>query len=184
MDEAGRLAWGGTQLDTIVHWPRGIAARGGIRSQFHHVIDVAPTVLEAAGLPQQQPLMGSPTADRGVSMAYSFDGATEDDRHGQVLRDVLQPRHLPQGLDRGHQPQRAVGAGTFAAVLGRRLGGSTTRVRTGARRTTCNAEMPEKLAELQQLWLEEATKYSVLPLDDRRIERFNAELNRRPPGEP
>jgi arylsulfatase len=66
--------WGGTRNGTIVHWPNGIRAAGEVRSQFHHVIDVAPTVLEAAGLPhpvmvngvQQKPL-------EGVSMAYSFD---------------------------------------------------------------------------------------------------------------
>src|SRR5213595_1398237 len=73
--------WGGTRNGTIVHWPRGIAARGEVRSQFHHVIDIAPTVLEVAGLPepisvngvQQMPL-------HGVSMRYSFDGAAEGDR--------------------------------------------------------------------------------------------------------
>ena len=74
--------WGGTRNGTIVHWPSGIRARGGVRSQFHHVIDVAPTILEAAALPaplsvngvQQRPL-------EGVSMAYSFDDAGADDRH-------------------------------------------------------------------------------------------------------
>src|SRR5512132_4379107 len=68
--------WGGTRNGTIVHWPAGFAARGEIRGQFAHVIDVAPTVLEAAGLPaptfvngvQQKPL-------EGVSMAYSFGDA-------------------------------------------------------------------------------------------------------------
>ena len=68
--------WGGTRNVTVVHWPRGIKSRGEIRSQFHHVIDLAATVLGAAGLPeptsvngvQQQPL-------HGVSMAYSFDDA-------------------------------------------------------------------------------------------------------------
>ena len=102
--------WGGTRNGTIVHWPSGIAAKGEIRSQFHHVIDFAPTVLEAAGLPepvsvhgvQQMPL-------RGLSMAYSFDDAGAADRHDDaVLRDVRQPRHLPQGLDRGHPSQHAV----------------------------------------------------------------------------
>ena len=74
--------WGGTRNGTIVHWPGGIKAKGEIRSQFHHVIDVAPTVLEAAGLPaplsvngvQQHPL-------EGVSMAYSFDDGDAADRH-------------------------------------------------------------------------------------------------------
>ena len=74
--------WGGTRNGTIVHWPRGIEAKGEIRSQFHHVIDVAPTVLEVAGLPhpvlvngvQQKPI-------EGVSMAYSFDDADAAERH-------------------------------------------------------------------------------------------------------
>src|SRR6185312_11046537 len=74
--------WGGTRNGTIVHWPAGIKARGEIRSQFTHVIDVAPTVLEAAGLPaptlvngvQQKPL-------EGISMAYSFEDAAADERH-------------------------------------------------------------------------------------------------------
>jgi arylsulfatase A-like enzyme len=74
--------WGGTRNGTIVHWPNGMRARGELREQFAHVIDVAPTVLEAAGLPapilvhgvQQMPL-------HGVSMRYCFDGADEPDRH-------------------------------------------------------------------------------------------------------
>ena len=74
--------FGGTRNGTIVHWPNGFQASGELRSQFHHVIDLAPTVLEAAGLPepvsvngvQQMPL-------QGVSMAYSFDDAEAAERH-------------------------------------------------------------------------------------------------------
>ena len=74
--------WGGTRNGTIVSWPNGIKAKGEIRSQFHHVIDVAPTVLEAAGIPQpttvdgihQQPI-------EGVSMLYSFNDAKAADQH-------------------------------------------------------------------------------------------------------
>ena len=74
--------WGGTRNGTIVHWPNGIKAKGELRSQFHHVINIAPTILEAAGLPeptivnsvQQSPL-------EGVSMVYSFDDAKAADRH-------------------------------------------------------------------------------------------------------
>src|SRR4029079_2029515 len=74
--------WGGTRNGTIVHWPSGFQARGEVRHQFHHVIDVAPTVLEAARLPL-------PTRVDGVeqhpiertSMVYSFRGAREPDRH-------------------------------------------------------------------------------------------------------
>ncbi|MBV9323221.1 MAG: arylsulfatase, partial [Chloroflexi bacterium] len=74
--------WGGTRNGTIVHWPKGISARGELRAQFHHVIDVAPTVLEAAGLPepiavngvQQMPL-------QGTSMVYSFGDGGAAERH-------------------------------------------------------------------------------------------------------
>ena len=73
--------WGGTRNGTIVHWPRGIQARGEVRSQFHHVIDVAPTVLEAAGLPQPTAVDGVEQHPiEGVSMGYSFDGAGEAER--------------------------------------------------------------------------------------------------------
>ena len=68
--------WGGTRNGTIVHWPNGIKAKGEIRSQFHHVIDVAPTVLEAARLPQPTIVNGVLQKPiEGVSMAYSFDDA-------------------------------------------------------------------------------------------------------------
>src|SRR5262245_10138577 len=68
--------WGGTRNGTIVHWPAGIAGKGETRSQFHHVIDVAPTVLEVAGLPH--PLIVNGVMQKpieGVSMAYSFNDA-------------------------------------------------------------------------------------------------------------
>ena len=116
--------WGGTRNGTIVSWPAGIQAKGEIRSQFHHVIDVAPTVLEAAGLPepvmvngvQQKPL-------EGVSMAYSFDDAQAAERHETpVLRDVRQPRHLSQGLDGRHPAQPPVAEDPAAGPRRRRLG--------------------------------------------------------------
>src|SRR5512134_679396 len=74
--------WGGTRNGTIVSWPAGIKARGEIRSQFAHVIDIAPTVLEAAGLPEPAFVDGiQQTPLEGVSMAYSFDDADADERH-------------------------------------------------------------------------------------------------------
>src|SRR5262245_22130549 len=73
--------WGGTRNGTVVHWPGGISARGEIRSQFHHLIDVAPTVLEAAGLPQPTHVHGVEQRPiEGVSMRYAFDDAGAADR--------------------------------------------------------------------------------------------------------
>jgi arylsulfatase A-like enzyme len=74
--------WGGTRNGTVVHWPNGFTARGEVRHQFHHVIDVAPTVLEAAGLPAPSFVNGIQQAPlEGVSMVYSFDDAVAADRH-------------------------------------------------------------------------------------------------------
>src|SRR5262245_41185499 len=74
--------WGGTRNGTIVHWPQGIAERGGLRSQFCHVIDVAPTVLEAAGIPEPTAVNGvSQSPYEGTSIVYTFDAPDAAERH-------------------------------------------------------------------------------------------------------
>ena len=110
--------WGGTRNGTIVHWPNGISDRGGLRSQFTHVIDVAPTILEAAGLPEPTMVNGVQQSPmEGTSMLYTFN---ERRRPGTprpaVLRDVRQPRHLLQGLERGHQAPHTLGDGRRRAT--------------------------------------------------------------------
>ena len=129
--------WGGTRNGTIVHWPNGFRARGEIRSQFSHVIDIAATVLDAAGLPepvsvhgvQQMPLHGKsmvPTLRRRRRARAPRD---------PVLRDVREPRHLPQGLDRRHPPQHPLGDGGDPADRRRRVGAvRARRLDAGARR--------------------------------------------------
>ena len=105
--------WGGTRNGTIVHWPNGIQDKGGVRNQFTHVIDLAPTVLEAAGIPPPTMVNGVMQSPyEGTSLLYSFNdadapGAARD----PVLRDVLQPRHLPQGVERGDQAPHALADG-------------------------------------------------------------------------
>jgi arylsulfatase A-like enzyme len=173
--------WGGTRNGTIVHWPRGFSARGEVRSQFHHIIDVAPTVLEAAGLPHPTTVDGvAQHPIEGVSMRYSFDGAGEADRHDTQYFEMFCNRGIY------HQGWTAVTRHSIPWVVGAELPafeddvwelyepGDWSQARDLA------VEMPEKLAELQEVWLEEARKYNVLPLDDRRIERFNADLVGRP----
>ena len=74
--------WGGTRNGTIVHWPKGIKEKGGMRNQFSHVIDVAPTVLEAAGLPEPTMVNGVQQSPyEGTSMLYSFNDAKAPERH-------------------------------------------------------------------------------------------------------
>jgi arylsulfatase A-like enzyme len=173
--------WGGTRNGTIVHWPNGFSARGEIRSQFHHVIDVAPTVLEAAGIPeplsvhgvQQMPL-------QGVSMAYSFDKADAAERHDLQYFEMFVNRGIY------HQGWTAVTRHSTPWLMSAETPAIDDDVWelygpddwTQARDLA--AEQPEKLAELQRLFLIEAVKYNVLPLDDRRVERFNSDIAGRP----
>jgi len=174
--------WGGTRNGTIVHWPNGIKAKGEIRSQFHHVIDVAPTILEAAGLPapaivnsvQQAPL-------EGFSMLYAFDNAKAVERHETQYFEMFCNRGIYHkgwtAVTRHITPwdtSKALPA--FDADVWELY--DTNKDWTQARNIA--KDHPQKLRELQRLFLIEATKYSVLPLDDRRIERFNPELAGRP----
>jgi arylsulfatase A-like enzyme len=172
--------WGGTRNGTIVHWPAGIQAKGEIRSQFHHVIDVAPTVLEVAGLPQ--PVMVNGVMQKpleGVSMLYSFDKAQAADRH--------ETQYFEMFVNRGIYHKGWTGVTRHSIPWGPSVIPSYdedawelyapddwTQARNLAK------EMPEKLHELQRLFLIEATKYNVLPLDDRRVERLNTDLAGRP----
>jgi arylsulfatase A-like enzyme len=174
--------WGGTRNGTIVHWPRGFKARGEVRSQFHHVIDVAPTVLEAAGLPEPTVVDGvSQRPIEGVSMTYTFDGEPEADRR--------RTQYFEMFCNRGifHEGWAAVTRHSTPWVMAPELPPLDQDVwelyNTNAdwsQRWNLAAEMPDKLAELQELFLEEARRYGVLPLDDRRVERFNPDLAGRP----
>ena len=135
--------WGGTRNGTIVSWPKGIQAKGEIRSQFHHLIDVAPTILEAAGLPEPVSVNGVHQRPiEGVSMLYSFNDAKAAERHEtQSFRNVRQPRRLPQRLDGGDEARDAFLPGCSSAAKRCRsmtmFGSCTTPTRIGARRTIC-----------------------------------------------
>jgi len=173
--------WGGTRNGTIVHWPNGIKAKGEARSQFCHVIDVAPTVLEAAGIPeptavngiQQRPL-------EGTSMAYSFEDAKAPERHETQYFEIFCNRGIY------HKGWSAVTRHScpFAVETLPAFDDDVWELYDGSKDWTqahdLSKEMPEKLHELQRLWLIEAARYNVLPLDDRRPERFNPDLAGRP----
>jgi arylsulfatase len=174
--------WGGTRNGTIVHWPRGIDARGEVRSQFHHVIDVAPTVLEAAGLPQPARVDGVEQHPiEGVSMLYSFDDAGAAERR--------ETQYFEMFCNRGiyHEGWAAVTRHSTPWMMVAELPALEDDVwelydtsTDWSQAHDLAAEMPDKLTELKHVWLEEARKYNVLPLDDRRVERFNADLAGRP----
>ena len=175
--------FGGTRNGTIVHWPRGIDARGEIRSQFHHVIDVAPTILEAAGLPQPTFVNGVQQRPiEGVSMAYSFNDPKAAERRQTQYFEMMGNRgiyHKGWTAVTRHRTPWVTGQVQLAAFdddVWELYDTSTdwTQAKDLAR------EHPQKLHELQRLWLIEATRYNVLPLDDRFAERANPEIAGRP----
>ena len=175
--------WGGTRNGTIVHWPKGIKAKGELRSQFHHVIDVAPTILELAGLPeplfvngvQQHPI-------EGVSMAYSLNDANAAERHETQYFEMLGNRGIYHkgwtAVTKHSTPWLLVGQKVVAFDDDNWELYDTTKDWSQANNLA--KQMPEKLHELQRLWLIAAARYNVLPLDDRGAERLNSDMAGRP----
>jgi arylsulfatase A-like enzyme len=175
--------WGGTRNGTIVHWPNGIQEKGGLRTQFTHCIDVAPTILEAAGLPQPTMVNGVQQSPiEGTSLLYTFDQPDAAERHDLQYFEMFGNRGVYfQGLSavtKHRTPWQMVG-GTVPALdddVWELYDGRTDY----SQATDLAAAQPEKLHELQRLWLIEAVKYNVLPIDDRTGERLNPELAGRP----
>jgi arylsulfatase A-like enzyme len=173
--------WGGTRNGTIISWPNGINATGEIRHQFHHVIDVATTVLDAANLPapsfvnglQQMPL-------HGVSMRYCFDDADAAERRETQYFEIMGNRGIYHkgwsAVTKHRTPWVLASAIPFDDDVWELYDGSSDW--TQAR--DVKHEQPEKLRHLQRLFMLEATKFGVFPLDDRTVERFNDELAGRP----
>ena len=176
--------WGGTRNGTIVHWPSGIQATGEVRAQFHHVIDVAPTVLEAAGLPQPVMVHGVQQKPyEGVSMAYSFDDAQAADRHETQYFEMFVNRgiyHKGWTAVTQHSIPWPVPGGLDLPPYDDDVWELYDTNTDWTQAHNLAKEMPDKLHELQRLFLIEAVKYNVLPLDDRRPERFNSDLAGRP----
>jgi arylsulfatase A-like enzyme len=172
--------WGGTRNGTIVHWPAGIRASGEVRPQFHHVIDVAPTVLEAASIPEPKSVSGvAQKPYEGVSMLYAFDDASAAERHTTQYFEMFCNRGIYHegwtAVTRHSIPWLATEMPAFADDVWELYGPDDwTQAHDLAEQN------PEKLAELQRLFLDEARKYNVLPLDDRRFERFNPDIAGRP----
>jgi arylsulfatase len=173
--------FGGTRNGMVVHWPNRIKAKGELRTQFHHVIDIAPTVLEAAGLPEPTTVDGTvQTPIEGVSLLYTFDDAAAKTRHTTQYFEIFGNRAIYHD-------------GWLAGTVHRPAWEILPKVKlendvwelydTRSDFSLANnlaAKNPEKLKELQDLFLKEAVKYNVLPLDDRVVERTNSKLVGRP----
>jgi arylsulfatase A-like enzyme len=173
--------WGGTRNGTIIHWPNGIKAKGEIRPQFHHVIDIAPTILEAARVPEPTSVNGVQQMPlQGTSMVYSFDDSAAAERR--------ETQYFEMFVNRGiyHKGWTAVTRHSTPWETGGELPPYDDDVwelygpDDWSQTKDLSKENPEKLHELQRLFLIEATRYGVLPLDDRRVERFDPGIAGRP----
>ena len=174
-------SYGGTRNGMAIHWPKGITAKGELRSQWHHVIDIAPTILEAAGLPEPKSVNGTAqTPMEGVSMAYTFADSKAPSRHATQYFEIFGNRAIYQDGWLAGTVHRAA----WEFKVRRPLEDDIWELYdTRADFSLANdlaAKNPGKLKELQDLFLKEAVKYSVLPLDDRLTERFVAALVGRP----
>jgi arylsulfatase len=173
--------YGGTRNGMVVHWPKGVKARNEIRTQWHHVIDIAPTVLEAAVLPEPKVVNGIPqTPIEGVSMLYSFNDAHAKDRHLTQYFEIFGNRAIYRDGWLAGTVHRAAWETEVRAALDKDTWELYDTRNDFSLATDLAAKEPAKLKELQNLFMDEAVKYNVLPIDDRVFERINAALVGRP----
>jgi arylsulfatase len=176
--------FGGTRNGMVLHWPNGIEARGEIRHQFHHVIDIVPTLLEAAGLPQPYAVNGvAQKPIEGTAMNYTFADPAAEDRHTTQYFEMFGNRgiyHNGWTAVTKHRTPWEMGEGAVVPDLADDVWELYDTTSDWSQAEDLSGEMPDKLRELQQLFIIEAAKYNVFPIDDRTGERFNAAIAGRP----
>jgi arylsulfatase A-like enzyme len=174
-------SYGGTRNGMVIHWPKGITAKGELRSQWHHVIDIAPTILEAAGLPEPKSVNGTPqTPIEGVSLAYTFGDSKTPSRHTTQYFEIFGNRAIYQDGWLAGTVHRAAWEFKPRTTLENDKWELYDTRSDFSLANDLAANNPDKLKEMQDLFLKEAVKYQVLPLDDRTLERLNAALVGRP----
>ena len=171
--------FGGTRNGMVISWPARLKDKGGIRTQFHHVIDIAPTILEAVGVQPPSMLNGVPQKPiEGVSMVYTFDDAKVKSKHRTQYFEMFGNRAI---YNDGWI------AATTPAVAPWVFGGKVPPVddykwelynvdRDFSESNDLAVQEPKKLRELQDLFWVEAARYNVLPIDNSRAERFDVRL--------
>ena len=174
-------SYGGTRNGMVIHWPKGFKAKNEVRSQWHHVIDIAPTILEAAGLPEPKAVNGITQAPiEGVSMLYTLDDAKAKDRHLTQYFEIFGNRGVyNEGWLAGTVHKAPWEPKPRATLENDKWELYDTRTDFSLNNDLASKN-PEKLKEMQELFIKEAVKYSVLPIDDRGIERLDPAIAGRP----
>jgi arylsulfatase len=173
--------WGGTRNGTIIHWPQGIGSAGEMRHQFGHVIDIAPTILQAAGIPEPVKVNGFDQHPyEGFALNETFDAASADEVH--------ETQYFEMFVNRGiyHKGWTAVTRHSIPWQMVEDLPEYHDDVwelyepGDWTQSNDVSADNPDQLRRLQELFLVEAARHNALPLDDRRAQRFDPDRAGRP----
>ena len=170
--------FGGTRQGMAISWPGHIKDVGGIRSQFHHIIDIVPTILEAAGIQAPETVDGIKQAPiEGVSMAYTFDSANANapsKRQTQYFEMFGNRALYHDGWIAATvppQPPWLMGTAKMPDLMTGYKWELYNIADDYSENNDLAAQHPDKLKELQGLFMDEARKYQVLPLDNSIMER-------------
>jgi arylsulfatase A-like enzyme len=174
--------FGGTRNPMVVSWPAKIQEKGGVRTQFHHVTDIMPTILEAAGITAPDNLNGvAQKPIEGVSMVYTFNDAKAPDRRKSQIFELVSNRGMYQNgwmaSSLAYLPWAATRTGYDPDKAKWELYHIDQDFSQADDLATKN---PDKLKELVDLWWAEAARHDVLPLDWRSVERLSDQITGRP----
>ncbi len=173
--------FGGTRNGMVVHWPEGIKSQNEIRSQFHHVIDIAPTIYEAVNVPASKMVNGIEQRPiEGVSMNYSFDNASAKDKRTTQYFEMIGNRAIYHDGWYAGTIHKAPWEGQPRRPLAEDIWELYNVDEDFSQANNLADKNPEKLEELKKMFMDEAVKYNVLPIDDRSIERLDPSIAGRP----
>lgn len=173
--------FGGTRNGMVIHWPGGIKAKGEMRSQFSHVIDIAPTVYELANIPAPKMVNGiDQDSIEGTSLAYTFQQPKAPEQHKVQYFEIFGNRGVYSDGWLARTIHRPAWRQKPATTLANDTWELFNTMEDFSLSNNVAAKYPEKLKEMQDLFIKQAIMYHVLPLDDRLLERTNAALMGRP----
>lgn len=173
--------FGGTRNGMIIHWPKGIPAKGEVRSQFSHVTDIAPTVYEVTGVPAPEYVNGiKQDPIEGKSLSYSFNQPGAAEQHQTQYFEIFGNRAIYSEGWFARTVHRPAWNQKPLTTIDKDVWELYDTRSDFSLATNLAAKEPEKLKSMQNLFLQEAERYYVLPIDDRNIERLVAEMVGRP----
>lgn len=173
--------FGGTRNGMVIHWPKGIQSKGEIRSQFGHVIDIAPTIYEISGIPAPKEVNGIVQDPiEGTSLAYTFTKATAPEQHTLQYFEMFGNRAIYHDGWYARTIHKAPWEYKTKTSLQEDQWELYNTTEDFSLANDLAKQNPSKLTELQNLFMKEAEKYHVLPIDDRTLERMSAAAMGRP----